>query len=160
MNVHGGFELEPDAPDAPAKPPLKSPSEAKKALGAPCMPSVRRMAAAAPAGPGLLSRLDPRVRRRLKRVVPTLAVLFVIVGWLFVGTGLWAFALAGAAVGAFSAFKRPGEGVLGPAAGAAGYGATALAIHAVPLGLGMVFIIGICGCLGALVAIDDRLGGP
>ena len=49
------------------------------------------------------------------------------------------------------------EIVLGVVAGAAAYVATAVAIHAFPLGMGMVFVVGICGGFGAIVAIDDRL---
>ena len=159
MNDPLNFELEPEPPKAPAK----TPSElAGKPTGpvAPNMPSVRRTVAASVPESGFLSHIDPRVRKRLKRVVPTLAVLFVIVGLFFVGTGIWAFALAGAATGVFAAFKRPGEGALGAFAGAAGYGAAAAAIRQVPMGIGAIFVVGICGCFGALVAIDDRLGGP
>ena len=86
-----------------------------------------------------------------------MAVAFAIVGSFFVGQGLLAFALAGAAVGLFSIYRKSDEIVLGVVAGAAAYVATAVAIHAFPLGMGMVFVVGICGGFGAIVAIDDRL---
>lgn len=161
MTAEGEFELEPDPPAAPVV-PAPQPAPAPRIPLAPRMASIRRMEAEQAeqaSETGLFSRLDPRFRRRLKRVVPAMAVLFLIVGWLFVGAGLWAFVLAGAGVGAFSAYKRPEEAVLGSVAGVAGYGATAVAAHGLPLGIGTVFVVGICGGLGALAAINDRLAG-
>ena len=119
-----------------------------------------RKAPAPVAESGLLARMDPVVRRRLKRTVPIFAIAFFGVGFFFVGAGLWAFPLAGAAVGAFAAFKRSEEVVLGSVAGVAGYAATAAAVHGLPVGFGTVFVVGACAGIGALMAIDDRLGGP
>lgn len=107
---------------------------------------------------GFFSHFEPRFKRRLKRIVPMLAIAFLVAGWFFVGVGLWAFLLAGAAVGVFSAYRRSDELVLGAVAAVAGYGATALAIQGFPLGIGVVILVAIFGGLGALAAIDDRLG--
>jgi hypothetical protein len=107
---------------------------------------------------GFFSRFEPRLKSRLKRIVPMLAGAFFAVGWFFVGVGLWAFVLAGAAVGVFSAYRKSDELVLGAVAAVAGYAATALAIQALPLGTYAFILVGICGGLGALAAIDDRLG--
>jgi hypothetical protein len=166
MSDDGRFELEPDAPAEPRKPatpPL--PGAVAEGASVPAPPRgaaarTPRTAAEAPPATGLLARLPPKLRRRLRWRVPSIAAAFLVVGWWFVGVGLWAFALAGALVGVFSSWKRPEEALLAAVAGAAGYAATAAAIRAVPLGLGMVFVVGICGLVGALVAIDDRLSGP
>jgi hypothetical protein len=83
---------------------------------------------------------------------------FFVLGCIFVGVGLWAFPPIGALVGAFAAYRRSDELVLGGVSAAAGYLACAAAVHGWPLGIQMVVIVGIFGGLGALMAIDDRLG--
>ena len=102
VSEHGGFDLEPDPPEPPEKAPAEQarPQETRPALAP---GSVRRKAAEPPPGPRFLSRMDPIVLKRLRRMVPIFAIAYVGVGFLFVRTGLWAFALFGAAVGAFAA---------------------------------------------------------
>ena len=158
MGDQGKFELEPEPPEQPAIVTPK-PVPAPRPPSVSATPTAKRIATTPPPETGPLSFLEPRARKRLRRVVPIFVVAFVIVGWLFVGTGVWAFALAGAAVGVFAAFRRWGEGALGTAAGVAAYAATAAAIHGLPLGFLMVVVVGICGGIGALMAIDDRLRG-
>jgi hypothetical protein len=107
---------------------------------------------------GLFSRVEPRFRRHLKRTVPLLAVAFLVVGSICVGVGLWGFVVAGAAVGVFAAYRRSDVIVLASVAGAAGLCAQALAMHGLPFSILPFVIVGLCGGLGALAAIDDRLG--
>jgi len=151
MSERSGFELEPDAPKEPAKPGAPPP-------GRPSPEGAKPPPTAAAEASGLLSYLGPRLRKRLVRVVPGMAIVFLVVGWLFVGTGVWVFPLVGAAVGVYASFRRPEEAVLGSVAAAAGFGTT-LAVAGFRPGLHWVLVIASCAVAGAVTAIDDRLSG-
>jgi hypothetical protein len=175
MSEENRFELEDDAPAASIPSPAAShppsvsgrhpPSASAKPGprgGVSSTPSAARRGAvpaeASAPESAFWARFPLRFRRRLKRCLLVFAVGFLLLGWLWVGVGLWAFPLVGALVGVFAAYRRSDEVVLGGVSAAAGYGACALAMHGPPLGLSAVVIVAMFGGLGALMAIDDRLG--
>jgi hypothetical protein len=87
-----------------------------------------------------------------------MAIAFLVLGWLFVRTGVWLFPLFGAAVGCFAAIVRPDGPLLGSVAAAAGFVATLLAAG-FPPAIGSVFVVAGCAIAGAVAALDDRLAG-
>lgn len=101
--------------------------------------------------------LDPRRRRRLLRYVPGFAIVFLLVGWVFAGRAPWIFALMGAVVGGFAAWRRRGEVVLGIVAAAGAVVAVVVAAGGPTFSFGGALAVASCGAAGCLAALDDRM---
>jgi hypothetical protein len=98
------------------------------------------------------SLLDERRRKRLLFYAPTMLLLYLLVGWFFVGEGLGWFALAGLGVGVFAAWRKRGETLLGSVAAVMGLAASLVAVQSL-----LVFVIVSTGVIGYVAGIDDRL---
>lgn len=98
------------------------------------------------------SLLDERRRKRLLLYAPTMLLLYLFVGWLFVGQGLGWFALAGLGVGVFAAWRKRGETLLGSVAALAGLVACLVAVQ-----FPLLLVIVSTGLIGYVAGIDDRL---
>ena len=148
MSEDGGFELE----DEPA-PALRSrPASTPPAASA---NAVRPKPAGTPEAEPLVSA---RRKSRLSRLVPGFAVGFLLVGWVCLGSHAWPFALTGAALGAWAAWRRRSEVLVGTLAAVVGL-ATYFAIVGFVPGMGMGIVIVGCGIIGFLAGLDDRLRG-
>ena len=143
MNESSGFELE----ETPAPEPK------------PDAPTPRQPAAAAPAkAPADESLLSARRKARLLRFVPGFAVGFLLVAWICLGPHAWPFALTGAAAGAWAAWQRRSEVLVGTVAAVAGL-ATFFAVAGFTPGMGMGIVMIGCGIVGFLAGLDDRFRG-
>ena len=152
MGEPGGFELEPDPPEAPMKAVVSLPA----APPAPVAPAEEEEPPYEEET--LLSGFEPRVRKRLRRIVPAMAILYLLLSLLVVDAGWLLFTLVGAAVGVFAVLKRPEEWVLGSVAGGAGFATTLLARWSLP-GPSAVIVLAVGAIAGAVIAIDDRMAG-
>lgn len=157
MSEPNPFEIEDDPPEAPEPATVAPDPEARAEPSAAFEhPLVVRRSDVEPEG--LLAVLDARRRKRLARFVPAMGITFLIVGWLLVGGAFWVFGLVGAAIGAFAAWRRRSEVVLGTLSAIAGL-ATSIAIGGVIGGVSGTLTIVACGAIGFLAGLDDRLRG-
>lgn len=143
-----GFELEADP--APAR--ESAPSAAPPPPPAP--PPLAETPSALTDEP----LVGTRRKARLLRLVPGFTVGFLLVGWVCLGASALPFAVTGAAAGAWAAWRRRGEVLLGTVAALVGV-ATFFAVAGFRPSMGMgVSIVG-CGIVGFLAGLDDRLRG-
>lgn len=148
MNEQGGFEIEDEPALEPESAPAPVPPPATPTTG-PVKPASR---------PGDEPLIGKRRRGRLVRLVPTLAVGFLLVGWICMGVHAWPFALTGAGVGVYGAWRRRSEIVLGSVAAVVGL-ATFFALVGFRPGIGMGIVIIGCGIVGFIAGLDDRMRG-
>jgi hypothetical protein len=144
------FELADDPPrPADAPPGPRPPARAAKPRPP---PANEKADVAEPPEGGPLAFLDDRRRRRLTVYGPVMLLLYLFLGWFFVGQGLGWFALAGIGIGLFAGWRRRGEILLGSLAAIAGFAACVLAA-----GRPSLFVIVGSGLIGYVAGIDDRL---
>ena len=152
MSDPSGFELEEDASPTPTPPPTPVPPRAAPA------PPPTASAAGTPGRAEDEPLVGARRKARLLRLVPGFAVGFLLVGWICLGAHALPFAFTGAAMGAWAAWHRRGEALLGGAAAVVGL-ATFFLVAGLRPGMGMGIAIVGCGIVGFVAGLDDRLRG-